>query len=535
LLRIPDSMLDVRSSLLNVRSSMKSTSPTPDSTYTAPPHARLILSLICFLAGAAIMIVEISANRLLAPLFGNTSYTWTALIGVILIAFSVGGYLGGWLAEKKADFALLGWLLASAAVLTMFIPAVFVYAGPANAALGHISGPVTISIILFALPGVLLGAISPASVRLYSLLSKDAHVGTAAGTISMLGSLGSFVGTFLSGFYLLSNYGVQQIFVGTGVALLVLAGGAFFLGRQTLQQMLPVLLSGVIASWYGSSVKQQPKDGVVHQQDSFYHHIEVIEQGTEAHRQRFLQLDSTMEGGMRVVDGALVLDYQNYWQLPLIREGFSFDSALFIGAGAFGMPERMARDFPKAQVDVAEIDPAVIEVGRRYFKLDEHPRVHAFADDARHYLYTQKDKRYDFIFGDAYNGVRAIPVHLASKEFFQLIHDRLTPRGVFLMNAITAVNGKRAELLSGMITTLQQVFPHVEIFSVGGRRDEAQNVMLLASNDDWKPLFADRAYVPGSWQDVMCRQYVPAEQWPGKGVVFTDDLNPVDAIIRRGL
>ena len=155
------------------------------------PQARLILSLICFFAGAAIMIIEISANRLLAPLFGNTSYTWTALIGVILIAFSVGGYLGGWLAEKKADFALLGWLLASAAVLTMFVPAVFVYAGPANAGLGHISGPLAISLILFALPGVLLGAISPASVRLYSLLGKDAHVGTAAGMINTVGNMGN--------------------------------------------------------------------------------------------------------------------------------------------------------------------------------------------------------------------------------------------------------------------------------------------------------------------------------------------------------
>lgn len=481
------------------------------------------------------MVVEISANRLLAPLFGNTSYTWTALIGVILIAFSVGGYLGGWLAEKKADFALLGWLLAAAAVLTMFIPAIFVYAGPVNAGLGNISGPVTISIILFAIPGVLLGAISPASVRLYSLLSKDAHVGTAAGTISMLGSLGSFVGTFLSGFYLLSNYGVQQIFVGTGIALLALACAAFFLARQTLKEMLPILLSGLIASWYGSTVKSATKDGVVHREDSYYHHIEVIEQGSEAHRQRFLQLDSTMEGGMRVADGGIILDYQQYWQLPFIRDGFKLDSALFIGAGAFGMPERMARDYPSAKVEVVEIDPAVIDVGRRYFKLDEHPGVHAFADDARHYLYTQKDKRYDFIFGDAYNGVRAIPVHLASKEFFQLVHDRLSPHGIFLMNAITAVQGKRAELLAGMITTLQQVFPHVEIFAVGGRHDEAQNVMLLASKEDWKPLFADRAYVPGSWQDRICRQYVSAEQWPGKGVVFTDNLNPVDAIIRRGL
>ena len=186
-------------------------------------------------------------------------------------------------------------------------------------------------------------------------------------------------------------------------------------------------------------------------------------------------------------------------------------------------------------VDVIEIDPRVIEVGRKYFKLDEVPNVHAHAGDARRFLLESTDTKYDFIFGDAYNGDRAIPVHLASQEFFQLVHDRLTPKGVFLMNAITAVQGKKAELLAGMIATLQKVFPHVEVFRVGGPLDMAQNVMLLATNDNWRPLFADRAYVGGSWQDIMCRQYVREEDRPSQGVVFTDNLNPVDAIIRRGL
>jgi MFS family permease len=80
-----------------------------------------------------------------------------------------------------------------------------------------------ISLLLFAIPGILLGAVSPAAVRFYSLTLKDTHVGAAAGTISMLGSLGSFVGTFLSGFFLLSTFGVRSIFFGTAALLLVLA------------------------------------------------------------------------------------------------------------------------------------------------------------------------------------------------------------------------------------------------------------------------------------------------------------------------
>ncbi|MEZ0387644.1 MAG: fused MFS/spermidine synthase, partial [Verrucomicrobium sp.] len=152
---------------------------------------RWLLATICFFSGASIMVIEITANRLLAPAFGNSIYTWTALIGVVLVALSAGGYLGGYLSDKLGRMDLLGWLLAGAAVLTMLIPALAEVLSPSLAKGGLIAGPVFISLFLFALPGVLLGAVSPASVRFYSMANEDQHVGRAAGVISMLGSLGS--------------------------------------------------------------------------------------------------------------------------------------------------------------------------------------------------------------------------------------------------------------------------------------------------------------------------------------------------------
>src|SRR6201995_5595166 len=103
------------------------TSATPEPL--AAPHRliRMALGAICFVAGAAIMVIEISANRLLAPNFGNNLYTWTALIGVILVAFSVGGYLGGVLADRMKRVDLVGLLLAGAAALTMLIPALHAF------------------------------------------------------------------------------------------------------------------------------------------------------------------------------------------------------------------------------------------------------------------------------------------------------------------------------------------------------------------------------------------------------------------------
>ena len=238
---------------------------------------------------------------------------------------------------------------------------------------------------------------------------------------------------------------------------------------------------------------------------------------------------------MRVSDGALVLEYQRYWRLVTMKPGFQVKRALFIGAGAFGMPEQLSKEFPEAIVDVCEIDPRVIEAGRKFFKLDEFPQVHAHPGDARRFLVQNPEAKYDFIFGDAYNGIRQIPVHLASKEFFQLVRDRLTPQGIFLMNAISAVEGPRSELLAGMLQTVGEVFPKVELFAVGGRLTEPQNAMILAGSDDWSTLFTDQAYVSGSDAWRIANSYVPLARRPSGGVVFTDNLNPVDAIIARGL
>lgn len=515
------------------RHTSKSSPPSIVSEDSSARKTRIFLGMVCFFAGAAIMVVEISAFRLLAPYFGNTIYTSTALIGVVLVAFSVGGYLGGRLADRRPALDLIGWLLAGAAVLTLFIPALNMAFSLSLRGFGIISGPLIISLLLFALPGVLLGAVSPASVRFYSLTQKDTHVGAAAGTISMLGSLGSFVGTFVSGFFLLSTFKVSAIFVGCGVALLLLAVISLVMAKSNAKGQ--VIAAGLIAAAVGWSTEQPPYLGIIHERESAYHRISVAEEGASPYKRRLLSLDSTQEGGMNPETGELILPYQEYWKLALLREPAEISSALFIGAGAFGMPENVSRDFPKAAVDVVEIDPEVIDVGRKFFKLDEHPRVTAHAADARRFLHLSGEKKWDMIFGDAYNGRHAIPSHLATREFFQMVADHLEPRGVYVMNIISAVNGRKSDLTGGMIATLRQVFPSVEVFAVGGRRDEPQNIVLFCSRENLRPLIADRYTAAGSWQERLIRTHLPVGIVPRSEVVFTDDYNPVDAIIARGL
>jgi spermidine synthase len=484
------------------------------------------------------MIVEICALRLLAPEFGNSVFTWTALIGVILIASSAGSYLGGYLADRRLALDMIGWLLAGSAVLVFFIPPLHGYVSPLVAAGGRlIAGPVIIALLLFAVPAVLLGAVSPAAVRFYSLTSKDTHIGASAGVISMLGALGSFVGTFLSGFFLISTFGVRSIFFGVALLLLMLAIAAFTLAKNSFKQQLPILLAGLLAAATALADSPTPPADVIYEEESYYHRIRVSESGQSPNKRRVLELDSTQEGGMNPDTGELILAYQHFWKLALLNDSLKIQRALFLGAGAFGMPNEVSRLLPNAHVDVAEIDPRVIEVGRQFFQLADHPRVHAHAEDARRFLNTHSapDQRWDLIFGDAYNGIRAIPVHLTSTEFFQLVHDRLTDDGAFIMNVISAVQGPRAELLNGILASVRSAFPHVEVFAVGGRRDEPQNVILLATKSEWKSRVVDRFYAPGSLQQRLISTHVPSNQLARSGIAFTDDFNPVDAIIARGL
>lgn len=509
-------------------------SQSPSTSKSQESLHRLLLGLICFLAGAGIMIIEISANRLLSPVFGNSSFTWTALIGVVLVAFSIGGFAGGSMADKFPRVDLLGWLLGGSAITTLLIPPLHHWVAPGLSSAGVIAGPVTISLILFTIPGILLGAVSPASVRFYSLLNGDANVGKSAGTISMLGSLGSFVGTFLCGFYLLSVFSINTIFMGMGALLLAMALIAFWMAKSSLKHPAILVVGSILAALILNNSKAPETENSIFQANSYYHQIEVIETESPAGQIRYLKLDSTTEGGMRVSDGALILDYQHFWQLARLNSNLDIQRALFIGAGAFGMPEHVSKNFPSAHVDVAEIDPEVIEVGKKFFKLSEFPNVKAHGVDARRFLNSSEGK-YDLIFGDAYNGVRYIPPHLITQEFFKEIHTKLSSKGVFMMNVISAVQGPQAELLSHMLPTIQSVFPHVEVFAVSGDLNLSQNLIVFASKESWSQEFENQYFTPNSLQSKMISCRVAKKNFPTPKALLTDNWNPVDAIIARQL
>ncbi len=111
----------------------------------------------------------------------------------------------------------------------------------------------------------------------------------------------------------------------------------------------------------------------------------------------------------------------------------------------------MWRDFPELRLQAVELDPDVVEAAYRWFDLPRDPRLAVDVDDGRRWL-TRHEKRWDVIVIDAFYA-DAIPFHLATREFLQLVRERLAPGGVVVVNVIGSVTGSESKLLRSLTKT----------------------------------------------------------------------------------
>jgi MFS family permease len=184
-------------------------------------------TLLVFLGGFAIMVLEIIGARYLAKDFGSSFYVWVSQIGVILIALALGYYLGGMLADRYRRVSFLTVLLAPAGLLTLLIPN---YAGGLIEAiiLRHPTDrsipvlwqkldPAIGSSLIFLLPCFALATLSPYMIRLTT--SEVAHVGRISGLIIAASTVGGIAGVFASGYVLIDQMQVPDIFRMTGTLM----------------------------------------------------------------------------------------------------------------------------------------------------------------------------------------------------------------------------------------------------------------------------------------------------------------------------
>ena len=180
-------------------------------------------NIVVFISSACTLILELIAGRVLAPYVGVSLHTWTSIIGVVLAGISIGNYLGGRIADRRAlPSTLSGILFASSLTTICVLATTAVFAGyGVLSQLTLMTRIVGLTFLIFFVPTLLMGMVTPVVIKL--TLANLRTTGNTVGTIYAFSTAGSIVGTFLTGFILIELMGVRAIVISVGVVLLLLA------------------------------------------------------------------------------------------------------------------------------------------------------------------------------------------------------------------------------------------------------------------------------------------------------------------------
>ncbi len=496
-----------------------------------------LLAMITFLSGCLVMVIELTSSRLLAPYYGNTIYCWTGVIGTILFAMSLGYLVGGIIADKNQQKSmLLVWLLAASGLATATIPVVAKLFSSSLATYSSTSGPIMGTFIVFALPAFLLSTMPPLCVKLISENLK--LVGLASGLISSTSAVGSIVGTFATGFVLIPAFNLSTIYYLAAVILLLLAAFVFVLQNRLSDKrnlaaviLLPLLWGGWAPYQQVEIFPQQAN--MLEKKLTPYHLIRVYDNNDHL----ALKLDTTNEGALSKDGKELVFEYTKYWQLTkcFIRKN-DLKQACFIGGGAFAMPIMFHRYYDRSHIDVIEIDPELVAVGKKYFRLGEQSEKFAVhAEDGRRW-FGYNDKKYDFIFLDAFHGERNIPPHLVTSEYFAQLRAALSDKGVVALNMIAARSGKKAQLYESITATILQHFPQIYVFSTHTFSSEiSSNLILFCLSEkgqlnglERKAKLLGNDHLYDNLVTVLRSEMLTEKQ---RQQIFTDEYAPVEYLV----
>ena len=515
---------------------------TPGGGETAPPRPLPFPAAFAFIGSGCLLVLEIVAGRMLAPVVGVSLYTWTSVIGVVLAGLSIGNWLGGKIADRwpgRSTLSVLYLLAALSTALVILLARDLQGASESVADWSPQLHVLWLTALLFLLPSIMLGTQTPMLVKL-SLVSLG-ETGRVVGQIQAWATLGTIVGVFASGFFLISAFGTRGVVVGVAAALLVLAflSHPLSLAPRELaaaagrRPQVAIVVGVVLATTI--TFMSSAKDDCQRESDYFCINVVTNELGV-----REMELDLLVHGRFDPTQpNRLVYEYEQLYA-EVARNVFKRNDALqtfTMGGGAYSFPRYLDKFYERSHNLVAEIDPEVTEVARSDFALTDSPGIEIVHDDARLVLRDRSaNERYDLVLADAFNDI-TVPYHLTTREFNDMIARHLTPRGLFLANVI---DGKCYDFLRSYVKTLKLSFRNVGILTVPGQpiSGERATVVVVSGN---RPLPRLRNLYPyeslltfierGEEVDLIDALTPFRKQQARKPVKLTDDHVPVDQLL----
>lgn len=509
---------------------------------------------LVFTCGMMFMGLQILSGAQIAPFFGSSVFVWGSIITVFLTAMTIGYRLGGKIADKYPTLPALSRIVASAGVLTLLVPIITpavcnsILSMPIGGGL-NVLQPLIASFILYFAPTVLFAMVAPYAVRIST--NEVAKVGGVAGKLYALSTFGNLVGVLLTTFVLITAFGKTHLFEMAGLITVVVSTTAAIVNCRSAKSLFPkTLLPALCALAVVLAIVPKPElvsitghgetvvgtvDGwmliqsrndtdffykrrILAQRESPYHHTAVIEQKAvslgskittdngravipqntvgDSGNRRDLRFDQYIQSSVLLETGTDEIKkpytsgttYSDMLHLPFLFNR-KINDVLIIGGGG-GVVPMIFRNSYDANIDVVEIDPIVVETAEKWFGFEPGQKLHVFVQDGRMFAHNST-KQYDLIILDAYTAGGRIPVHLTTREFFEVIKSRLKPDGVVLMNVISALEGKKGKLFRAEYKTFSEVFGKDNLYVcpkyLSMRTTELPiNIMLMATGSAYK-------------------------------------------------
>jgi spermidine synthase len=428
-------------------------------------------------------------------LLGNSTYAFTLMLTAFLSGIALGGFLIRFIVDRaRSPIILFAWLeILIGGVATAVLPLLFTvsYSETVRGFLARTAGQFGslmlsrfgTSLLVMLIPATLIGATFPLVGRL--CVSDLRRTGQEVGTVYAVNTVGNVAGALLPAFLILPLLGIQKGVVLMG-ALNIGVGGVVLLSRwrrlpglRTVAvitvAVVAILLTRLPLDFQFPSEQQTERHRVLYYRDGPLGTTKVfLDPETQ---ERLMSVDGVVIGGSGVTD----YKQQLLAHLPklLLKE---YETELTVGLGSAILAGESARHPGLKRIVCVEIEPTVVE-GAAHFKEESYavlddPRVEVIVDDVANYLRTTSE-RFDIVSADektaenyASNGFSY------SRDYYDLLRDHLTPRGV----VVQWMTSLPASQYTMVLKTFTNAFPHASIwyFTPVGNRGPT-NVILVGS------------------------------------------------------
>ncbi len=436
----------------------------------------MLLYVMLFISGGAVLALELLASRILTPYFGVSLYIWTGILSITLIALALGYWAGGRLAVKRQLprlvqlYALMPAIAAFAIVAScLAYPHLF----PRLAAADLVLGAFVACLALLFVPLVAASAMNPLLIAISLARTGGGVADAGAGRVFFVSTLGSVVGVLVTAFGLIphaSNFAatlsVALVMALLSAVILALPPmplpargrlGAVAAGATLAATLALVFADAYIARMWPASFGGRTWQ-VEARLSSLFGTVKILRSEPESDG-RFARLyfqdglvqNTVASDGRSLSFYTYALEALTYAYQPRPR------SALVLGLGAGIVPMRLAAR--GVTVEAVDIDPASLAAATRYFGFDVS-RVRVHIADARTQL-KRCGKGHDVVIVDLFQG-DGTPDYLSTRNFFSDLRRCLAPGGVAVFNTFADLD--RPDAYAHLLATLRTELPYIALY-----------------------------------------------------------------------